>query len=294
MALTGIEKLYWAESVLDDTEGATFDLPVYLPGVKSLDFEPKYDASKLYAEDKLWNQATSFTEATAKINLADLTNTQLAKMTGGKVAAEGGAYFTDNPNAPYGALLYKAPKDNGEFRYGVFYKGKFTPPKRNTKGKEGKTDFQTPELEGLFQGLKYNGMTEYHVDTDDADCPVNIEATWFTGVVIPTEKGVVIVVPTVTSVPLDAATSVDASANVLFTFSTEIRSSTVNDSSVFLMKADGSAVTATLSVDVTHKIVTLDPTDSMGSGAYVAVCTKNVKSLAGVAMAANKVVNFTV
>jgi len=188
MALTGVKKLYWAKNLTDLPEGATFETPVYLPGVKEIDYDPKYNTDKLYAEDQLWSQATTFSEATVKIIAADLTSALQAEILGANLATEGGVYSTIQDIAPFGALLYKAPKDNGAVRYGVLFNGKFTPPKETMKTKEDKTTFQAPEIDGLFQALKANGMTEYHVDSDDTDCPVDIDTTWFTAVVIPTKK----------------------------------------------------------------------------------------------------------
>jgi len=291
MALTGVEKLYWAKNLTDLPAGATFDTPVYLPGVREIDYDPKYNTDKLYAEDMLWAQATTFSEATVKINLADLTSALTALMLGATLATEGGVYKTIKDMAPFGAILYKAPKANGATRYGVFYNGKFTPPKSTIKTKEEKTVFQTPELDGLFQALKANGMTEYSVDTDDANCPPDIDTTWFNSVVIP---GSNVTVPTVTSVPIDAATGVLASANVVFTFSTAINPTTVTSGNVFLMKADGTLIASGLSVDVTNKIITVNPAVDLTAGAYVAVCTTNVKTPSGIGIAANSVVNFTV
>jgi hypothetical protein len=60
------------------------------------------------------------------------------------------------------------------------------------------------------------------------------------------------------------------------------------------MKSDGTQVVAALSIGVNNTVVTLDPTSSMSSGTYIAIETKNVKSIAGVELAENCVVNFTV
>lgn len=101
--------------------------------------------------------------------------------------------------------------------------------------------------------------------------------------------------PTVATVPLDAATAVAITANVVFTFSEAIRSSTMNGANIYLMKAlDGTLVPATLSISVDKTVVTLDPIANLTAAtAYIAICTFNVTDIYGNALVANSVTNFT-
>lgn len=190
MALVGLEKLYYAPLTKDDSIGVTYGTPVYLPGVKEIKVSPKVSTEKLYAENKLWEQDTALDEVEIGINLADLTNAERAKLLGHTVATEGGVFAKDDDQIPYIALLYKANKSNKGFRYQVLYKGKFELPDDNAKGKEGKTDFQTNEMKGTFQPTKNNGMWKYQVDSDDEDCPSDIDTKFFANVIIPTKKTV--------------------------------------------------------------------------------------------------------
>ena len=190
MAITGLEKLYYSKITKDDNTGLTFGTPIYLAGVKEIKVTPKVSTEKLYAENKLWEQATTLEDVEVSINLADLTNAQSADLLGQTVAEEGGVFASDDDNAPYIALLYVANKSNGKKRYGVIYKGKMELPDDSAKGQEGKTDFQTPEIKSTFQPLINNGMWKYQVDSDDANAPVLIDASFFTSVIVPTKKTV--------------------------------------------------------------------------------------------------------
>lgn len=99
--------------------------------------------------------------------------------------------------------------------------------------------------------------------------------------------------PTVTVSPIDGATGIAVTSNVVWTFSEEIQGSTVNDANFFVTKADGTAVTGSLVLDSTKKIVTFDPTANLTALTdYIAVATKSVKDVAGNALAANSVTNF--
>ena len=85
--------------------------------------------------------------------------------------------------------------------------------------------------------------------------------------------------PTVTIVPLDLAIGILQTASIVLTFSTEVKVATIVESNIFLTK-DGTLIPATLSVDVTGKIVTLVPVNILEYGSYI-ICVNNVTSPAG-------------
>lgn len=295
MIITGIEKLYVA-TVTADTSGAlTFGTPAYYEGVKELGIRPITNTSKLYGENKMWAQANSFDSAEVSLALTTLTSAQRAALLGQSTAAAGGTYATSADEAPYVAVLYKAnihtTAAGDAYRYGVLYKGKFSIPEDNFKGKEGSIEFQTPVMSAIFQPTINNGMWEYHVDSTDDNYAINTDADWFGAVVVPT---VASTAPTVTCVPIDTATEVTVTDNIVFTFSLAMDVTTLTSSNLILMKADGTQAACAITYDSTLKIVTLNPTESMAAGtAYIAMATKGCKSGTNVALAAHNVFNFT-
>lgn len=188
MAIIGLEKLYYSKITKDDSTGVTFGTPIYLAGVKEIKISPKSNTEKLYAENQLWEQATSLDSIELSVNLADLTNAQSADLLGQTLATEGGVFASDSDIAPYIALLYVANKSNGKKRYGIIYKGRMSLPDDSAKGMEGKTDFQTPEMKATFQPLQNNGMWKYSVDEDDAGVSATIGTDFFASVIVPTKK----------------------------------------------------------------------------------------------------------
>lgn len=189
MATIGVEKLYFAVITKDSQTEVIFDTPVYLEGVQEIKIKPKQSTAKAYAENKLWVQFTSLDEIEVSINLFDLTKENQIKLLGHTAATEGGLFATNSDSAPYVALLYCAnTSKQGIKRYGILYKGKFELPEDSVKGQEGKIDYQTPEMKATFQPLIKNGMWKYFVDTDDADCPIDIDTKFFTKVTVPTKK----------------------------------------------------------------------------------------------------------
>lgn len=292
MPIVGVEKLYIAPLTLDSATDLTFEIPVYYPGIKEIGVKPKQNTERLYAENILWDQATSFDSADVDVTQADLTSAQRATLLGQTIATLGGVYAKSTDVAPYVAVLYKANLSGGGFRYGVLYKGIFNLPDDSMKGQEGKKDFQVPKLSAIFQPTKFNGMWEYHVDTTDANCPATIDSTWFTAVAIPDADTIP---PTVITTPADAATAVAVTANMVWTFNEAIDVLKVTAANFFLMKStDGTLVSGSLAITGANKIVTLDPTASLAAATpYIAICTTNVTDVAGNRLATTNITNFT-
>jgi phi13 family phage major tail protein len=297
--VTGIEKVYIAMNTKDDVSALTYGVPVYYEGIKELGIKPKTNNVKLYAENKLWDQSNSFDSVDVDITLASLSSIQRAMLLGQTIAATGGVYATDDDLAPYVAILYKA-NIRGGFRYGVLYKGLFALPEDTAKGQEGKLEFQTPKISAVFQSTVYEitgqdgnkkGVWEYHVDTIDPNCPVGIDATWFTSVTVPTLD---IVAPTFTSVPANNATGVAVGAAVNITFNKAMDDSTITLGNIFLLTAAGVLTTCLLTLNTAKTIATLTPGSNLSAGVYLTVITNGVKSATGVAIANTSVIKFTV
>jgi len=292
MAVIGIERLYYSKVLSDTNSGATFGTPIYLPDVQEIKISPKTSTAKLYAGNILNTQITTLSDIEVSIDLANLTNAQTADLLGQTIATEGGVISKSTDVAPYVALLFVANKSDGYKRYGVLYKGKFDLNDDAAKGQEGKVDFQTAGLKSIFQPLMYNKAWKYFVDSNDANCPADIDTTWFNAVVMP---GADTTPPTVITLPLDAATAVAVSANIVWTFNKAIDTTKVKSSNFFLIKAtDGTLVPGALTVNGTGTVVTLDPTTNLTAAtAYIATCTTNVTDMAGNALASNIITNFT-
>lgn len=102
-----------------------------------------------------------------------------------------------------------------------------------------------------------------------------------------------VIVPTVITVPADAAVAVVVSANLTATFSEDVNANDVtNDNFVLVKASDGTIVVGTLTYTAATKIVTFDPTDSLTAATPYIWSVVNVRDTAGNRMAP-KIVNFT-
>jgi phi13 family phage major tail protein len=295
LPIVGVEKLYVAAVTNDDSSSLTFGTPSYYAGIQEINIKPKINVAKQYAENRLWDKVSMFESADVEVKRADLTSAERAALLGQTLAADGGVYAKDTDEPPYVALLYKAPIRGGH-RYGVFYKGAFSLPEDSLKGQEGKIEFQVPTLKAEFQATIYNGMWEYHVDTTDDNCPVDIDDTWFDAVVIPVAATGDTTPPTVSVVPANGASGVAVDANIVWTFSEAINPGCMTSDNFYLIKAsDGSLVAGALSIGTNDTVVTFNPTSNLTAEAdYTSVCGTGVTDVAGNKLAAPKVAGFTI
>lgn len=161
-------------------------------------------------------------------------------------------------------------------------------------GASRRTNFRWTEPNG---GVFTGNCTIANISAPSGDAGAKGEVSWeihFNGEPIYTPPSGDTIPPTVTVVPDDAATAVAVSANVVWTFSEPIQDGSVNDANFFVTSAEGVPVAGTLSIDTGKTIVTFNPTANLTAATpYVAIATRNIKDVAGNAMAANSVTNFT-
>lgn len=99
--------------------------------------------------------------------------------------------------------------------------------------------------------------------------------------------------PTAILVPADEAAAVAVDTVTTVTFNEAMDISTLTKANLVLMETDGSVVVYTISIDATKKIATLTHDDYSASTDHILMATIGCKDLAGNALAANEVANFT-
>lgn len=102
-------------------------------------------------------------------------------------------------------------------------------------------------------------------------------------------------VPTVTATgPVDAATDVALNSKVVATFSEAMNASSINTVSFTVIGSGEAALSGAVSLDAATKTASFTPGSNLtASTVYTATLTRNVKSSAGIALAANYVWSFT-
>lgn len=284
----GVDKLYYAICTSDTASGVAYVTPVAIPGVIKIGIDPAGSVEVLYADDGPAEAVSGVGSIKVSLNVKDLELPVQAALLGHTVI--GGVMHqktTDQP--PNVAILFRSRKSNGNYRYVKLLKGMFAVPKTDYETKEEKSKWQTPTIEGSFLRREYDQEYKAIGDSDHIDWVPATGTNWFTTVeAAPSAL-------TITPSPADAATGVAVSSNVTFTFNNAINVSQVTGEYFYLMKSsDGTLVSAALSIDSTHKVVTLDPASNLTAAtAYIAIASSLVMDIYGQKISSNTVVNFT-
>ena len=273
-----------------DIDEKDYALPIKIAKAISLKVDPKVNSATLYADDGPSETASSLGEIDVELEIDKLTSDKQALILGSKKDSNGVLLGSADDLPPYLALGFQVPTTGG-FKFTWLYKGKFEPVSEEYKTQGDKVDFQTPKVKATFIKRACDNRWKASVSNGDDGVPESVFNNWFNAVY----DGIVdSSALTVAVTPADKATGVTATTDVKFTFSRAVKTDTVNAMNVFLMKADASTVTTTVSVDATNKIVTLHPATSLASGTYIAVCTTGIKDVSNLSLVQNSITTFTV
>jgi phi13 family phage major tail protein len=287
----GAENLTFAKLLTDPAGGTTtYDVPFAISkklikvGLKNASsIEPQY------ADDQAGDVLTDDGDITIDINVTDLTEDEKAIIFGQTMAA---GIRTPGPNdvRPFFSVSWKSKKRSGTYKYYKLLKVIFKEPDEDFETKKEKVTAQTDTISGLGVQRLSDGFRKRVADADAATYVAATGTGWFTtGDISPDTTP-----PTVTVLPLDAATGVAVGANFVWTFSEAIQPALVTDGNFFVSKADGTLVAGALTIGTNDTVVTFNPTENLSAAtAHIAVCTVNVKDKSGNALAANSVTNFT-
>jgi len=291
MSKVGLRKLHYAILISDTSAGVSYDAPVALPNVISIDRKVAATSDTLYADNGPAEINDALGAITLTINRIELSLAEQAVLLGHSIV--GGVMVSNiDDMAPYIALMFEGTKTNGTKRYKKILKGKAMVPDESYKTKGEKPEPQTDTIVINCVRRDYDSNWEKTADEEHPDYVASIGANWYTAV----ESTGDAVVPTVACVPADAAVDVAANASVVLTFSEAMTaSSLVVGESFILQKADGTQVVGTGTWNTGHTVYTFVPTTALTAAAsYDVIVTKAVKDLANNSLAAVNVFNFTV
>lgn len=184
---TGVEKAYYA-ILTQDGENPTYEQAKYLPGLREISVTANEEQATIYAENRLYDSENSLGEIEVTLDFASIDTSDYAALFGKKLAQSGGIIESADDQPPYIALMVEKTLSGGVKEYLTLYKGKLSLPEDKAKTKEGKTEYQTVSLSGIFMPLE-NGIWKYSVKTTDAGFnPETHAQTWGKTVFIPEEK----------------------------------------------------------------------------------------------------------
>lgn len=184
---TGVEKAYYA-LLTEDGQTPTYQTAKYLPGLREISVTANEEQATIYAENRLYDSENSLGQIEVTLDFASIDTTDYVALLGKKVASDGGIIESVDDQPPYIALMIEKTLSGGVKEYMTLYKGKLSIPEDKAKTKEGKTEYQTVSLSGIFMPLE-NGIWKHAVKTTDEGFNAETHATkWGKTVAIPTEK----------------------------------------------------------------------------------------------------------
>jgi phi13 family phage major tail protein len=286
-AIINAKNVVYAKMV--DETAKTYDTPVSISPLMTIKADTATSNDTLYGDGSPQESTTTTGSTTIEMKINDLPATVHSVLLGHALDATTGVMTEDEDDkAPYVALGWELEKGDGTSVFFWYLKGKFEEPAVDASQKEDKVTYSTPTLKGTFV-YRSDGIKRYKMDEDAGTA---VPSNFLSAVYSPTLD---LVAPTVTTVPADAADNVVGTANLTLTFNKAIQANTATDDNIILIKADGTAVASVITIDAANEVVTISPTAPLTAAAeYILIVTTGIKSAAGVAMAADTVVNFTI
>lgn len=183
MATIGLKDIYYAV-ILTDEEGGetTYDTPKKFSPAMNLTYTPTYNRANLRGDDRVVATASSKGATTVSVGLTDLTKEAQVDVLGATVAADGGILEGASDRPKDVALLYRAEKANGSYRYDVIYKVQFNPSEESLETKQETPTFSTPTLSGEAIPRLSDGWEKKKYDEDDEDVTPEFIANFFSAV----------------------------------------------------------------------------------------------------------------
>src|SRR5690625_3390153 len=179
MAAVGLRDIYYAIITSDDETGTEYESPKRMGRAMTANVQPQFNSADLRADDVVAETAESRGVTTVSVNTDDLQPSVQADIYGKTVNDDGVLIDSEDDRPPYLALMFRAEKANGAYRYTTLYKGKFTPPENNYETKQETPAFQTPTTEGRFLARRSDGKIGAQVDEDGTDVDESIIDNWF-------------------------------------------------------------------------------------------------------------------
>lgn len=282
----GLKNAHYSKVTINEDGTINYGTPKPLPGSTELTLDPRGDMTEFYADDMLYYSADNNQGYDGGLSLSDITEDFATEILGEEKDTDD-AVITEKSTATgsYFALMFEFVGDVKAIKH-VMYYCKASRPKIGSSTKTDKTDPNITELPFISSPRP----TDYAVKTKTTTTtPNTIISNWYSKVY---EK---VTTPlTVTVSPLDEATGVAISSNIVWTFDKSLVETDVVASNFLIMSSTGAEIPGTLTLDETKKIVTFNPTtDLTANTVYIATTLKTIKATDGSTLAANSIVNFT-
>lgn len=161
----------------------TYAAPKKIGDAVSGKASPKNESVTFYAEGGPLATASAFGGVEIELETADISLSTYAEILGKKLI-KGQVIDNVNDVAPYVALLYRLPKDNGKNRFYCYYKTKFEIPEDEHKTAEDKPTFQSAKIK-CKAIQRSDGNWRHRLDEEETGYDATVATNWFKTVPAP-------------------------------------------------------------------------------------------------------------
>ncbi len=276
-SVVGLDEIYTTLVTQDDASAYVADTPEYFAPATEASAEPTTSLDTQYANNKPFDVMASEGETKITMTTTAIPLAILAKYLGKVFDAASGRIFDAGGEAvpPDCALSFRSLKSNGKQRYYQYLKGKFSVPKDEATTKGEKAEPKPAQI--IFTGVN----TVHKFDLGDGGAMKSVKrivgdedttnfdgSTWFDQVQTP-ETTAPDALALSSSDPADAAAGVAVTKTPTLTFNNALQDAAVNSVALF-DPSDGTLKAATITLDATKKIVSVDPSANLSaSTAYL-------------------------
>jgi phi13 family phage major tail protein len=191
----GCDHLVYAILTADTNEELTYDAPVALPGVMSLNVNPNASMATIFYDDGPGESASTLGQIEVEINKNALSTAEKAALLGHGIDANGSLIYGANDTPPWVAIGFRTLKANGTYRYVWLLKGKFMEVEDNNETRNDSVNFQNDVITGQFaktnKSFTIGGKIVYPWKTElDEEHTTANEITigkWFDKVYLPSD-----------------------------------------------------------------------------------------------------------
>ncbi len=266
-SVIGLDSIYVADVTVDSSTAYTPGTPEALAPAAEISMKPVSSQETQYADNQPYDVFSSEAETDMEITLTGVPSEMLSKILGSVFNAASGRVYDNAGTPPWMALGFRSMKSNGKYRYYWFQKVQFSPPEEGAVSKADKATPKTIKL--ICKAIKTTYKFNLGSVTDsvkrvfgDEDTDSFSATGWFTQVQVPgTTPPSALQLSS--SDPADNETGVVVSKTITLTFNNAMLAGEINH--VVLSKADGTLVACTNSLDVTKKIMTVNPDANMAA-----------------------------
>jgi phi13 family phage major tail protein len=287
----GLDNLHIAEVTQDDSSDFVADTPETLAPAAKAAQKPNSSVETQYADDAAFDVAYAEGDSEIELEVTALPTAMLAKIMGRPFDAASGRMYDVPAEPPFMALSFRSKKSNGSYRYYQFLKGKFAMPEEEAETAADSPNPKTTKL--IFKAVHTTHKFDVGEDENKAvkrvvgdEDTTNFDgSTWFNAVQTP-DVAAASALALDSIVPADEAVGVVVTADVVMTFNNALVNNAVNN--VMLLDSAGDVVAGSVTLNATKKVLTINPTASLGAAEEHIVVIAGVMDVFGQTLSASK------